>query len=235
MRSFIVIAMFTASLAHAGWSDYEEVRELELDASGVSDFFVDAGAGNMTVNGDAGAKSIRVTATIQVDENDEEKAREIIAKRLTLTLDRDGDSVVLQSFFKNSMWSGADGSVKLEIVMPAGIPLRVDDGSGSIVIEDIGADVEVDDGSGSLKIYNVGAVDIDDGSGSILIEQASGDVAIVDGSGSITINKVGGSVTIDDGSGSINVRDVEKDLIIVEDGSGGLSVADVRGNVERDD
>ena len=235
MRSFIVIAMFTASLAHAGWSDYEEVRDLELDANGVSDFFVDAGAGSMTVNGDAGAKSIRVTATIQVDENDEEKAREIIAKRLTLTLDRDGDSVVLQSFFKNGMWSSADGSVKLEIVMPAGIPLRVDDGSGSIVIEDIGADVEIDDGSGSLKIYNVGAVDIDDGSGSILIEQASGDVAIVDGSGSITINTVGGSVTIDDGSGSINVRDVEKDLIIAEDGSGGLSVADVRGNVERDD
>ena len=235
MRSFIVIAMFTASLAHAGWSDYEEVRDLELDANGVSDFFVDVGAGSMTVNGDAGAKSIRVTATIQVDENDEEKAREIIAKRLTLTLDRDGDSVVLQSFFKNGMWRSADGSVKLEIVMPAGIPLRVDDGSGSIIIEDIGADVEVDDGSGSLKIYNVGAVDIDDGSGSILIEQASGDVAIVDGSGSITINKVGGSVTIDDGSGSINVRDVEKDLIIEEDGSGGLSVADVRGSVQRDD
>ncbi len=235
MRSFIVIAMFAASLAHAGWSDYEEVRDLELDASGVSDFFVDAGAGSMTVNGDAGAKSIRVTATIQVDENDEEKAREIIAKRLTLTLDRDGDSVVLQSFFKNGMWSGADGSVKLEIVMPAGIPLRVDDGSGSILIEDIGADVEVDDGSGSLKIYNVGAVDIDDGSGSIMVEQASGDVTIVDGSGSITINKVGGSVTIDDGSGSINVRDVEKDLIIAEDGSGGLSIVDVRGNIERDD
>ena len=99
MRSFIVIAMFTASLAHAGWSDYEEVRDLELDASGVSDFFVDAGAGSMTVNGDAGAKTISVTATIQVDENDEDKAREIIAKRLTLTLDRDGDSAVLQSFF----------------------------------------------------------------------------------------------------------------------------------------
>lgn len=234
MRSFIVMAMFTASLAHAGWSDYEEVRDLELDASGVSDFFVDAGAGSMTVNGDAGTTSIRVTATIQVDENDEDKAREIIAKRLTLTLDRDGDSVVLKSFFKSGIWGGTDGSVKLEIVMPAGIPLRIDDGSGSIVVEDIGADVEIDDGSGSLKVYNVGAVDIDDGSGSIVVENASGDVVIIDGSGSITINKVGGGVSIEDGSGSINVRDVEKDLIVEEDGSGGVSVADVRGNVELD-
>ena len=235
MRSFIVMAMFAASLAHAGWSDYEEVRDLELDAGGVSNFFVDAGAGSMTINGDAGAKSITVTATIQVDENDQEKAREIIAKRLTLTLDRDGDSAVLKSYFKHGIWGGTDGSVKLEIVMPAGIPLCIDDGSGSILIEDVGSDVEIDDGSGSLKIYNVGAVDIDDGSGSIDIENASGDVAIVDGSGSITINKVGGSVTIDDGSGSINVRDVENDLIIEEDGSGGLTVADVRGNVERND
>ena len=29
MRSFIVIGMFAASLAHADWSDYEEVRDLE--------------------------------------------------------------------------------------------------------------------------------------------------------------------------------------------------------------
>jgi len=231
MRSFIVMAMFTASLAHASWSDYEEVRDLELDASGVSEFFVDAGAGSMTVIGDSGATSITVTATIQVEKGDEDKAREIIAKRLTLTLDRDGDSAILQSFFKSGIWGGTNASVKLEIVMPAGIPLRVDDGSGSIVIEDIGADVKIDDGSGSLKVYNVGAVDIDDGSGSIVVENASGDVLIIDGSGSITISKVGGSVTIEDGSGSINVRDVEKDLTVAEDGSGGVSVADVRGDV----
>ena len=232
MRSFIVMAMFAASLAHASWLDYQEVRELELEAAGVSNFFIDAGAGSMTVAGDANTDSISVTATIQVDEGNDEKARDFIEKHLTLTLDRNGDRAVLQSFFRNDSWGGADGSVALEVVMPAGISLRVDDGSGSILIEDVNANVEVDDGSGSLKIYNVGAVDIDDGSGSIVIEGASGDVDIVDGSGSITVSKVGGTVTIDDGSGSINIDDVEKDLIIKEDGSGGLSVSNVRGAVE---
>jgi len=233
MRSFIVMAMFAASLAHAGWLNYEEVREFEIEAAGVSDFFIDAGAGSMTVIGVANADSIRVTATIQVDESNDDKAREFIEKRLTLSLERTGDRAVLQSFFKNGDWGSADGSVALEVVMPAGIPLRVDDGSGSIVIEDINADVEVDDGSGSLKIYNVAAVDIDDGSGSINIKGASGDVNIVDGSGSITVSNVGGTVTIDDGSGSINISDVEKDLIIKEDGSGGLSVSNVRGAVDQ--
>jgi hypothetical protein len=234
MRSFIVMAMFIASAAQADWGDYEEERDLELDASGLSDFFIDAGAGSMTVNGDDNAKSITVTATIQVDSNDDEKAQELIAKSLTLTLERDGDRAVLKSMFDNSTWSNDSGSVKLEVTMPAGIPLRIDDGSGSIIVQDTKSDLEVDDGSGSLKIYNVGALKIDDGSGSILVEKATGDVSIIDGSGSITVSEVGGSVTIDDGSGSINVSDVEKDLIIEEDGSGGLNVSNVRGSVEAD-
>ena len=234
MRSFIVMAMFSASLAHASWSEYEEVRNLEVDAGGVSEFFIDAGAGSLTVNGDAGAKSIEVTATIQVNTGDEEKALKAIAKRLTLTLDQNGDRATLKSFFDNGMWGGTDGSVKLEITMPTGIALRIDDGSGSIVIENVEADVEIEDGSGSIKILNVGAVDIDDGSGSIDIHNANGDVVIVDGSGSIKVNAVNGSVTIDDGSGSINVKDIENDLIIEEDGSGGVTVSDVRGNVELD-
>ena len=234
MRSFIVMAMFTASLAHAGWNDYEEVRDLEIDAKGLTEFFIDAGAGSMTVNGDANATTVRVTATIGIDTSNESKAREIIAESLTLTLERNGDNAVLKSFFENGMWGGDSGYVKLEVVMPQGVALRVDDGSGSMVIEDVRADVEVDDGSGSMKIYNAGSVEIDDGSGSIVVDGATGDISIIDGSGSITVSNVGGSVTIDDGSGSINVSDVEHDLIIEDDGSGGLSVKNVRGTVEND-
>lgn len=234
MRSFIVMAMFATGLAQASWVNYEEVRELDVDAAGASSLFIDAGAGSMTVEGDASADSIRVKATVQVETRDEEKAQKIIAEDLTLSLDRDGDRVVLKSFFDNGGWGDISGSVKIEVVMPTGISLRVDDGSGSIIIEDVEADVEIDDGSGSLKVYNVGSVKVDDGSGSIVIQRASGDVSIIDGSGSITVEEVGGSVTIDDGSGSINVSDVEKDLIIEEDGSGGLSVSNIGGTVEAD-
>lgn len=234
MRSFIVMAMFAASLAHAGWTDYEEVRELDVDASGASEFFIDAGAGSLTVVGNGNTSDIQVTATIHVDTSDDARAQEIIGERLTLSLDRDGDRIELKSYFEDGMWGNGSGGIKLEVVMPQGLALRVDDGSGSIVIEDTEGDVEVEDGSGSLKIFNAGSIDIDDGSGSILVEGASGDVSIIDGSGSITVSEVGGSVTIDDGSGSINIDDVEKDVIIEEDGSGGLNVRNVRGQVESD-
>jgi len=234
MRSLIVMAMFSASLADAAWNDYEEVRDLELDANGVSEFEIDAGAGSMQIMGDADAASIQVTATISVDTSDEEKARSIIADDIELTLERKGDKAVLKSLFDGRDWGDIGASVKLEIVVPTGIPLDIDDGSGSLLVDGTEAALKIDDGSGSIKIYKAGAVEIDDGSGSIVIEGATGDVDIIDGSGSITISTVGGSVRVDDGSGSINIDDVAEDVIIEEDGSGGLSVSNVGGNVETD-
>lgn len=235
MRSFIVIAMFTASLAHAGWLEYSEVRDLKVDAEGASELVIDAGAGSLTVTGGTSANTINVTATIQVDESNDDKARNIIETDLTLTLTRDGDRVHLRSFFRDGTWfGGSDGAVKLDVDVPKGISLRIDDGAGSIVVKNVESDVVIDDGSGSIKIADVGELDIDDGSGSIEIKNAAGNVAIVDGSGSIAVRGVNGTVTINDGSGSITVQDVEKDLIIEEDGSGGLSVSDVRGQVDLD-
>ena len=234
MRSFIVMAMFVSSFAHADWGQYEEKRDLRLDTDGISELVIDAGPGSLKVNGDESATAIHVTATIQVDEDDEDKARDIIRKRMTLTLEDEGGTARLVSHFKGGYWGNGDGAVALEVVMPAGVALSVDDGSGSIVIRNLKSDVSVVDGSGSLKVYDVGAVDVDDGSGSIEVVGAGGDVDIVDGSGSITIEQVQGSVTINDGSGSIHVRDVEKDVHIEEDGSGSVSVANVRGDVLAD-
>ena len=91
MRGFIVIAMFTASLAQAGGSDYEEVRDLTLDASDVKTLSINAGAGSMDVTGVAGIDAITVKATIVVPDEDEEKALKIIAKKMKLSLDRAGD------------------------------------------------------------------------------------------------------------------------------------------------
>ena len=234
MRSFIVMGMFVTSLAHADWGQYEEKRDLHLSTDGISSLTVDAGPGSLRVNGSASASAIHVVATIQVDEDNEDKAKEIIRERMTLTLEEEGDSAVLVSHFKGGYWGKGDGAVALEIEVPDSLAVEIDDGSGSIVIRDMTSEVSVVDGSGSLKIYGAGPVDVDDGSGSIEIIGAGDDVKIVDGSGSIKVEKVLGSVTINDGSGSIQVKDVENDVVIEEDGSGSVSVANVRGDVVAD-
>lgn len=233
MRSFIVLAMFAATLADAGWSDYEEVRDLSLDANGVKRISINAGAGSMDITGVDGLDSISVKATIIVPDENENDARKIIEKRMVLTLRKNGDEGQLEAFFdRGLMGSGSDARIKLEISVPQGLALNIDDGAGSMDVVDVMGDVTIDDGSGSIDVRNAGHVKIDDGSGSIDVSGARGDVFIVDGSGSITVDHVGGSVTVDDGSGSIRVSDVENDLVIVDDGSGSLSFSNVRGSVD---
>ena len=252
MRGLIVMAMLAVSLAHAGSHNYSEVRNLEVDASGLSDLFIDAGAGSLTVSGIEDSDEIVVVATIIVDDGDEDEARKMIEKRLRLDLERDGDRAKLRAGFRSGWgWNGS-AAIDLDVRMPARLSLLIDDGSGSITVDDIAGtvriddgsgsielvnsgDVDIDDGSGSIKLENTGSVKIDDGSGSIDIVGAAGDVYVEDGSGTIDIRSVQGSVTVDDGSGDINVDDVEKDLIIEEEGSGALRYTNVRGAIQQED
>ena len=238
MRGIIVLAMFTASLGHAAWNDYVEVRDLRLDAGSIGDLDIETGAGSLDVQGDGAADEIVVTATITVPEEDEDKAREQIEEGLKLSLEQAGSRAILISDFESSGWNrGWDESpsIQLEVRVPERLGLAIDDSSGSIEISNVRGDIELTDGSGSISMDRVGGnLTIEDGSGSIRITGAGNDVRIVDGSGSIDIDDVGGSVVVDDGSGSIEVRDVARDLIIEDDGSGGLRYSGIQGRVEED-
>jgi len=236
MRSIIVMAMFTASLASGTANGYEEERDLNLSADGVGTLSIDAGAGGLDVSGVSGADEISVTATIYMPGRNDDKARKKIESDLVLTLDKQGNTAVLKAYFENKMFRFGDGPrVELVVQMPDGMNLAVDDGSGSIEVADISGDIQIEDGSGSITMANVGGeIEIDDGSGSITAEVVGGDISINDGSGGIRIQGVAGSVVIDDGSGGISVSDVEQDLIIVDDGSGGLNFSDIKGRVEKE-
>lgn len=237
MRTFLILGMFTASLATAAWRDYEEARDLTLDAGGVDTVAIEAGAGSLEVHGNEGAKQVSVAALIQVPGKSEEKAREVIESDLVLTLERDGDKAILNGYFDSSGWGWGDSpSIRLQVEVPERVGLEIDDGAGSIRIWDVAGDITVEDGSGSLQMTNVGGeIRIDDGSGSISVEGVGGDISINDGSGSITVRDVRGSVVVDDGSGGINVTDVDEDLIIEDDGSGSLNFAGINGRVQKDD
>lgn len=230
MRSFIVMAMFAASLAEAAWFDYEERRDLELDAAGIGELEIDAGAGSIIVNGTDGDRII-VSATIRVDER-EDAARQLIEDYLDLTLEQDGELAFLEADFGHA---GVGASIDLDVRLPAGMNVTIDDGSGSITVDGTRSFIRIDDGSGSIELTDIAGASIDDGSGSIDISGSSDDVEIIDGSGSITVRAVAGSVVVDDGSGSIRISDVERDVIIDEAGSGGVTISDVRGSIEQDD
>ena len=233
MRSIIFVAMFVAGAAQAGWNTYEETRELTLDARDVKHLSINAGSGSMEVVGVDGLQAINVTANIGISDADEDKAADIMSKKMTLTLAADGgDAALLEAFFDDGfLGRGTDAYIALVISVPKGTAVTIDDGAGSIDVTDLEGDITIDDGSGSIDIRNVASVKVDDGSGSLKVRGANGDVSINDGSGSIKVRGVAGTVTIDDGSGSIKVSDVEKDLVIIDDGSGGQSFSNIRGEV----
>jgi hypothetical protein len=236
MRSIIVMAMFTASLASGAAKGYEEERNLNLSADGIGTLSIEAGAGELNVTGVSGADEISVTATILMPGRNDDKARKKIESDLVLTLDKQGNTAVLKSYYEHKLFRFGDSpSVELVVRMPDGMNLSVDDGSGSIEITDVSGDIEIEDGSGAINMANVGGeIEIDDGSGSIVAEVVGGNISIDDGSGGIRIEGVAGSVIIDDGSGGISVSGVEEDLIIIDDGSGGLNFSDIKGRVEKE-
>jgi DUF4097 and DUF4098 domain-containing protein YvlB len=211
MRSLIVISMFAATLSHAAWNGYTESRELEAPANGIERLEIDAGSGDIVVRGDASAKMITVKATIRVDDN-ERDALKFIEKDLVLDLKTKNGKATLDAYFDRSFWRHGEASVDIEVQIPQGLEIFVDDGSGSMHIEDVQGDVSVDDGSGSILVVGATSVRIDDGSGSVEIADVSGDVRVDDGSGNIKIRNVEGSVTIDGGSGSVQLADIRGEV-----------------------
>jgi len=150
-----------------------------------------------------------------------------------------------------SRTSRSRGLIDIELRLPAGVELRIDDGSGSIrvdgidgrvsiedgsgsiAVSDLGSDLRVRDGSGSVSVDRVsGTVHVEDGSGSIRVTSTGGSVEIHDGSGSISVTGAGGDVTVRDDSGSIRVRDVDGRFRLLSDGSGSVSTNRIRGGID---
>jgi hypothetical protein len=232
LQTLLMMIMFAANLVQAAWTGHEEKRELSLGAEGLDTLQVEAGAGSLNVTGVAG-NTIDVGALIHIPGVDEDEVEQIIADHLVLSLRRNGNTADLKGYFENIRRFSDSPAVDLEVRLPEGMFLNVEDSSGSVEVRNVRGGIELVDGSGSIRMVDVGGrLKIRDGSGSIAVEGAAGDIEIVDGSGSVTVVRVGGSVSVEDGSGSIQVSDVSGDLLVPDDGSGSLDYSSIAGRVE---
>ncbi|MDH5467893.1 MAG: hypothetical protein OEY25_10790 [Candidatus Aminicenantes bacterium] len=228
---FLAMLFLSACIAFP----YEEVKELRLSAQDIEMLEINCGAGFLKVTGYEGRNEIEVEAEIEVEGRRERDTEEFIRKYVELSLEKRGRRAVLISNFKDfpKFFSLGNTVINLTVSIPKNMDLDINDGSGSIRVENIAGNVFVDDGSGSMEIENVeGSLQIEDGSGSIEVDDVRDDVDVDDGSGSISIRNIGGSVTVRDGSGSIYINGVEKDVFIPSEGSGGLRISNVKGKVK---
>ena len=205
-------------------------RNLSANASGVTKVVIHADSGFLHVEGRQGATAIASTGTACTSDDD-------FLDRITLTQRREGSTLYIDANIpdKTVVFGFFQARLDFTVTMPAGLPVTIDDDSGTLKVSNTGA-LKIDDDSGSIEIRNVrGNVDIDDDSGEIDIDSVVGNVVISDDSGSIDVKNVNGSVEIEDDSGSISVSRIEGSLRIRDDDSGSISVANVRRDVTIDE
>jgi hypothetical protein len=122
-------------------------------------------------------------------------------------------------------------------------PLRIDTGSGSVVVNDAEGDhVEIDTGSGSVEVNGIRAsgLIVDTGSGRVTGSGlAAPNLRVDTGSGSITLSDVSSSdVVLDTGSGRVQLDLVTQiESLVIDTGSGSVRLAvpaDLNASVEID-
>lgn len=211
--------------------DHRTEFKLDLEARDATGFSLKAGSGKLDVRGIEGADSVRVIGTACASHAD------TLEEMSLVDLSRGGSLSVATEIPKNGGgWFGRHYAyIDLEVEVPVGLALEIEDGSGEIIASRVGP-IRIRDGSGAIRVEDArGDVDIHDGSGEIELRTVSGNVTLQDGSGEIDIDGVDGGVLVrEDGSGAIGIREVSRDVIIEDDGSGGIDIRNVAGNVRVD-
>lgn len=238
-----------APAGHALLDDcrYEDERTAVLELGPAEALAVSAGSGTLRVEGRAGLREVRAVGRLCASEREYLEDMDVRLERRGSTLEvravypagsdrrgRNDDYARIDLVIEAPEGVAADiedGSGSLELRALGTV--RLQDGSGSIKVDDARGDVRIDDGSGSIEVVGVaGDLEIQDGSGSIDARRVRGRVDVRDGSGSVTLREVDGSVEVADGSGSIDVAGVGGDFIVRSDGSGGIRHSDVSGRVD---
>lgn len=236
-------ALLLASPLSAQRCEVRQELQRELDAATLEGVLIEAEAGSLEV---VGADVDRVTVRAVLCASDDDLA----AQSRLVVEERQGAAWIEADLADGGGWRNDYARMDLTIEMPRSLAadiedgsgeivvrsiaaVRIDDGSGSLDVEDIEGAVRIDDGSGDIRVRNVGSVEVEDGSGGLEIAGVRGGVVVEeDGSGEIDIRSVAGDVRInEDGSGSIEVVGVGGDFILEDDGSGSVRYRDVEGRV----
>ncbi len=238
MSRIIAVGVLVFFLAASALADYSTTKTMELSTDGIDKLKINCGAGYLEVQGIEGMTTIEVEAEIIIEGVKKKKAEEFVEENMELELEKQGKYARLTSRFEDSksffgnMFSSGSRLINLTVKIPKGMSLNIDDGSGSIWIQNIAANINIDDGSGEVEIEDiVGDIEIDDGSGRVRVTNITGDVEIDDGSGEINVRKIDGNVIVSDGSGDIYVSDVTQDVEVLDDGSGRCRIRNVDGKV----
>ena len=218
-------------------------RQLTAPALDFETVEIITGAGTLRVIGGSGEE---MTVDATVTSADYSKMAEFVDEfesKMLFYIKQQQGMIQIMAKPRKSMFNTPNIQINLLVTLPSQVNLNVDDGSGSLMIENISGRLNVDDESGSLRINNIrndisikdgagsititdidGLVNIEDKAGAINMSDINGNVVIKDRSGSIEAEKITGNLTLDDTSGDVTVKGLSGQFILLDDGSGKLQV-----------
>lgn len=230
-KSVLIIVITLISLTAISGNNMKFERSLELSSDRLSAVEFDLGAGSLDIVGTTG-NQIRINAIIESDEfRQMSDLVDAFENNMLFSIERKSEYAMVYAKAKDKLNWGRSKNIMihLQVQLPRGLDLIIDDGSGPISIENIDGELSIDDGSGPITLRDIGNhVSIDDGSGPIKITDVNGDLSIEDGSGPVDMKNITGKVDIEDGSGSILAEDIGGDFK-VDDGSGDIVVKSLAG------
>ena len=208
--------------------EHEAERSATLAVSAGDRLDLIGRSGTLRVEGRPGGREVRVRARACASSAE-------LLEQLTLETGRSGGEIRVEAAQVEDrgfrLFGRTYASLDMVVEIPEGMDARIEDGSGGAEVSGTGA-LRIEDGSGELVLRGIrGSIDVQDGSGELTIDGVDGNVTIVDGSGELDVRGVTGSVTVRDGSGGIRVADVGGDLTVRADGSGAIEYSDVRGSI----
>jgi hypothetical protein len=132
--------------------------------------------------------------------------------------------LTLEEKFERGSYSG---SSYWTLEVPDNVTMKLNTGSGDLVINTLTANIKSNSGSGNIELTAVkGELDFNTGSGDVELENMDGQLDLNTGSGNITLRNSKGSYDLNAGSGDIRFEKVSGDFQ-VNTGSGDIKANNV--------
>jgi DUF4097 and DUF4098 domain-containing protein YvlB len=207
---------------------------MNVPAAGVESVVFDVQEGDFVLRGDPTATEVRMNVSIDRAWIFKLGEEGILKKLITVSGQGTRELKITTDIPRSlSNWGRAQYPIDFEVVVPAGVKLRLQDTSGKIELMGMQGDVEISDGSGTLSAWDLG--------GALRIRKESGDLRVEDVRGATVINSHSGQIhlarlaalTVEDSDGNLDISDVASARI--HNRGGNLNVQRVQGDLEIDD
>lgn len=234
LRFALLACLALASVLPAAFAGTRKSYPMNVPAKGVESVVFDVQEGDFRLRGDPAATEVRMNVSIDRTWFFKLGEEDILHRLITVSGQGSKELKIVTDIPRSlSNWGRAQYPIDFDVVVPAGMKVRLHDTSGKVEVLAVQGDVEIDDGSGTLSAWHLGgALRVHKVSGDIGVEEVRGPTVINSRSGQIHLARLG-ALEVEESDGNLDISDVGSTRI--RNRGGNIRVERVQGDLEIDD